>query len=76
MKYDDFVFISKGEWFDEGTEVKVDILYRTYGDSDSKISYSEMIEHKNDINGVFVGLRHGKHDSELCILDEFIIKQC
>lgn len=48
-------YISKGEWFDEGTEVKLIDDYRPEGwDS-----------------GLFEGFRNGVLDQEVCTFDEF-----
>lgn len=51
-------YISKGDWFDKGTEVKLIDDYRT----DPK--------HPADF-GLFEGMREGRLDQETCPFDEF-----
>ncbi len=51
-------YVSKGEWFDEGTEATLlpGTLY-THGGG--------------EFFGLFEGLRNGEADQEVCCLDEF-----
>jgi hypothetical protein len=51
------VYISKGEWFDEGTRVQLIDDYRK-----SEPPYDA---------GLFRGYRNGKIDEEVCTFDEF-----
>ncbi len=55
-------YISKpGEWFDEGTEVKLIDDYRT-GNPGDKHYWNA---------GLFEGIHEGKLDQEICPFDEF-----
>ncbi len=57
-------YISKGEWFDKGTEAKLICQY-LFKEGDKKNS---------DCNvGIFEGIRNGKVDEEGCDFDEFDI---
>jgi hypothetical protein len=51
-------YISKGEWFDAGTEA---VLIDDYRNSPPKPLNS----------GLFLGYRNGKLDEEVCTFDEF-----
>jgi len=57
-------FISKGEWFDEGTEAKLIVQY-LFKDGPNKNSTEDC--------GIFEGIRNGKLDEEGCGFDEFDI---
>lgn len=49
-------FISRGEWFDKGTEAK--LLWM-------------VTEEPSDRTGLFEGIRKGEVDEEICGFDEF-----
>lgn len=58
-------YISKGEWFDRGTEATLICMYR----GDDKIE----IRHWDSEGCLFSGIRHGKPDEEGCSIDEFVM---
>jgi len=95
-----YKFISKkDEWFVEGTECLVDKTKNGPGtciwdltkenDSKDEITYEDMIDHPDSIEGIFKGLRINQSNDELriwgkgeridgeyCVLDEFeVIKR-
>ena len=51
-------YISKGEWFDKGTEAELIDDYRGWNSLEA---------------GLFEGVREGKPDQEVCNFDEFDI---
>ena len=51
------IYISKGDWFDKGTQVKLIDDYR--------------LETNKYGSGLFEGLRNGKPDEEICSFDKF-----
>jgi hypothetical protein len=51
-------YISKGEWFDKGTEVTLIDDYRK----------------DNLNSGLFYGIKYGKRDEEICSFEEFEIE--
>ena len=59
-------FVSKGEWFDKGTEAKLLVQY-LFNDGPDKNSTVNV--------GIFEGIRHGKPDEESCHFDEFEITE-
>lgn len=64
-------FISKGEWFDKGTECKLVCQYLwAYGTANSP---EEEKWQAPKSCGIFEGLRNGQLDEESCSFDEFDI---
>ena len=51
-------YISRGEWFDKGTEAILLDDYRTWGSGELQV-------------GLFRGVKDGKPDEEVCTFDEF-----
>jgi len=62
-------FISKGEWFDKGTEAKLICQYLwKYGTNGGK--------DESDVDvGIFEGIKDGKLDEEDCHFNEFDIME-
>lgn len=90
-----YIFISDGTWFDKGTECTIedgDSLWSygiwNYGTPRREFTLEDMNEHKDEIGGVFIGIRTCEHpsaegcrqvgekyeDGEVCSLAEFEIK--
>lgn len=63
-----YLFISKGIWYKQGTEVKIDdndtLFFITNDYEDIEIPYETLIDQQNKIYGGFRGIRIKQHESE------------